>query len=270
MSEKAPGQYPLSPAELEVIQRRDQTLLEEANQKLDELASSMGYIPVATFEELGLTDEQINGIHYKSLTERRPRIKYYIADRKDGGKVKVVALSRADGCYFAEFFSPGRQGGNHDFSLHEMQGNMKMRLDLPAVESNSQETENDKELREDYMIGKEGICEDYFNQIFPIGLNLDLLSKTSPDDKVYQEAREGLLESINVTCMSYSQFAERNSKKPRAATVFTKFLTERGREIWKRLDEIVAEIKLLAKFDLKPEDLDKLKRLYEEAKGLIG
>ncbi|HEY4503354.1 MAG TPA: hypothetical protein VJC14_02890 [Candidatus Paceibacterota bacterium] len=125
MSEKAPGKYPLTPDELAILHKQDQAKIEEASKKLNELAQSMGYTPVSTFDDLGLTSEEIAQIHYRSLTERRPTARYYVADRKDGGKAKLVALPRTDGCYFASFFSPSGHGTNHDFSLWEMKGNME-------------------------------------------------------------------------------------------------------------------------------------------------
>jgi hypothetical protein len=130
MSEHAPGQYPLSKDELVVLNRQEEEKVEEAGKKLDELAQSMGYVSVSTFEELGLTQEQIGKFSYHSLKEKRPSIKYYIANRKDGEKVRVVALPRSDGCYFAEFFSTNSHGSNHDFSLSEMKGNLQLHLEL--------------------------------------------------------------------------------------------------------------------------------------------
>jgi hypothetical protein len=130
MSEKAPGQYPLTPAELETLNRQDQEKIDEANLRLDELAQSVGYARVTTFDELGLTPEQIESFGYKVHNDKRPSARYYMATRKDGVIAKVIVQARSDGCYFAEFFSPMSHGFNHDFSLSEMQGNMENHLKI--------------------------------------------------------------------------------------------------------------------------------------------
>lgn len=135
MSEKAPGQYPLTPDEKAILQRRDQEKIEEALRRLEELAPTMGYVSVPTFEELELTPEQTKQFHYRSLIEKLPSIKYYLANRKDGEKVKVVIRARTDGCYFAEFFSTNNHGSNHDFSLHEIKGNMQIHLELEPTKA---------------------------------------------------------------------------------------------------------------------------------------
>lgn len=131
MSEQAPGQYPLSPSEKEILDAQDTAKIEEATKKLDELATTMGYVSVPTFEGLGLTPDRIKQFAYVQKNERSRYEKYYIVDRKDGNQAKIVAIPLVNGAYVAEFFSPvGFQGhgGNHDFSLSEMKGNMELHL----------------------------------------------------------------------------------------------------------------------------------------------
>ena len=113
---------------MDVLKARDQEKIEEAIRKLNEVAKASGYLPVATLEELSLTPEQMAQFEYNSLKEKTPNIRYYFANRKDGSTAKLVVMPRTDGDYFAEFFSPDHHGFNHDFSLGEMEGNMKIHL----------------------------------------------------------------------------------------------------------------------------------------------
>lgn len=126
-----PGKYPLSPEESEARNREYQEKIDAALKLLDEAALALGYNQVPTLEDLGLTPEEIKQFHFISQTERRPTERYYMADRKDGGKAKTVTYPVTENTYTAEFFSPSHHGGNNDFSLYEMKGNFKLHLELP-------------------------------------------------------------------------------------------------------------------------------------------
>jgi len=117
------------------------------------------------------------------------------------------------------------------------------------------------------MIGKEGVCHDYFNQIHSIEMNCQLLLSSTPlNPQTEEEIRGELLEDLE-KCISYSEYFEMVSKNPKAALAFKKFLTDKGKEDWKRLDEIVVEIKSIT--SLERSDLEKLTGLLEEAKSLL-
>ena len=154
-----------------------------------------------------------------------------------------------------------------------MKGNMQLYLEIePPVGMSSSPSdklpEGDIELRNDFMIGREGICYDYFNQILSIEMYCQMLSGETQLGLKQEEIRRELLENIR-RCISYSEYFNKVSKKPEAALAFKKFLTEKGKEDWKRLDEIVAEMKLIAQYDFEQASLEKLKSLLEEAKSLL-
>ena len=132
MIEKIPDQNSLNTKKGETFDSVDLVKVREAGDKLDDLARSMGFVSIATIEDLNLTQEQIRQIrefNYRSLLEREPYTKYFSMKREDGEEVKIIARPRADGCYYADFFSLGDHGSNHDFSLSEMKGNMKIHLE---------------------------------------------------------------------------------------------------------------------------------------------
>jgi hypothetical protein len=132
-----PNQYGFKPWSPEQIARNDAKVKENYETSfrvLGELAAKHGYVSVADMEALGLTPEQIKQIHWNSMSDNtRPNQRFYTADRKDGQKVKLIVTPVGDGDVFAaDFFTPGfyeGHGGNHDFSHHELDGNMQLALE---------------------------------------------------------------------------------------------------------------------------------------------
>lgn len=133
-------------------------------------------------------------------------------------------------------------------------------------------TEQDKK---DFMIGEEGICEDYFNQVMSIGMNCQFLLNpptSSLDDAQKEEVKIEIREAIT-HCVSYSDFYERalkNTKKPKLASTLVQFLTDEGKENWKRLDEIVAKMKSIGVGNLEQSDLERLKNLHDEVNRITS
>jgi hypothetical protein len=127
--------------------------------------------------------------------------------------------------------------------------------------------ESDEEFKLNHMLNDEGICYDYYNQIMGIELCCKmLLDERVLPNKIVEETTQDLVEGLS-KLRSYSDYMDLiSNKKPEPLLKRQrKFLTEKGQKIWKRLDEIIAELKSIDLSNLDRATLERIRQLLQEA-----
>ena len=117
----------------ESVPKNGDALVEANNEKVRELIEQLGYLPIETLEELGLSAEQIKQIRYAHPQEEG--ISFFKSSRADGTEAKAITRALPDRYIAADIFSPAFRGGhgaNHDFNWIELKETLETAKDGKA------------------------------------------------------------------------------------------------------------------------------------------
>lgn len=140
------------------------------------------------------------------------------------------------------------------------------------LQSNKNITEQEKEkIQETFQANENGISGDYYNKSMMIGMDSKtLLNRPGFELANSPYSEEVLRKRVQEKMKTFPSYSEYMASKGKINGLgLTDFLTKKGKEIVKRLDEIAVEIRGLAVEDCKAIDLERLLILLVESKKLI-